>query len=103
MTLSLRALRMNTAVFGRLGVAASWGAASGQSCSVIVHDADQIAPLATMGHGVVNGVVLRVQETEIASPSKGNIVYLASGDQYQVIAAPQLNRAGIWICEVKAL
>lgn len=102
MTLTPRQTRANAATFNVLGQAASWGAAS-IACSIIVHDADVTEPIGTIGHVVARGIVLRVQQSDVAAPAKGDQVSTALGDRYQVIAAPQLTRSGIWICEAKAL
>lgn len=97
--------RLVDAVFARLGEDARWGIMPAP-VRVRWRSEDQDAPFDRASE-ILRVNFIRVRRSEIAQPEIGDVVVLLdaagvpTGDEFRVIADPQLSRNRVWVCEVE--
>lgn len=87
--------RQQAAVYAALGEDASWPGITGP-VRVILRDED-----ALVGLGVEDRIFLRVRQSEVASPAKGQAIELGDGRRFVLTRTPLLDRRKSWRCEAK--
>ncbi len=90
--------RQQAAVYAALGFDADWkqGESDPVPVRVILRDEDRV-----IGMTVDDAVQLRVRESELAVPADRDVVELADGRRFELIARPLLDRKRNWRCEAK--
>lgn len=93
--------RLVDAIFARFGEDSTWTGISGP-VRVVPREEDGEAQLGQASQ-IVKLKFLRVRKAEVPGPVRGDIAALASGISYKVIADPELDRRGIWHCQVSEI
>lgn len=90
--------RLMDAVFARFGEDAIW-ADQAEPVRVIPREEDTDARFADATQ-IVAAKFLRVRKSEVASPEREQLVALVNGPTFKLIADPELDRRGVWRCQV---
>lgn len=105
MSFSEQRRQMVDAVFDALGEDARWGIMS-STVRVRWRSQDEESPF-DRSVEIVQANFIRVRRSEVAQPEIGDVVVLLddagvpTGDEFRVIADPQLSRNRVWVCEVE--
>lgn len=100
-------VRLEAAVFDRLGEDASWSGITG-TVRVRRREADEEIGF---GHGfaIVDGARIKVRKSEVPAPIEGDQVQVLDSNGtpledggFIVAGEPRLDRKGVWTCPVKA-
>ena len=89
-----RLTRQQAAVYAALGEDAQWEGLT-DPVRVILRDEDAI-----IGIAVDDQTFLRVRQSEVADPAKGQVVELGDGRRFRLTAAPLLDRKRSWRCQM---
>lgn len=87
--------RLQTAVFGRLGEAATW---NGEPVRARLGEGDEEVGLGD-SRLILGGLALRVRRSDVASPGSGDDVRLTdAGRRFQVSGDCRIDANGVWTC-----
>ena len=93
--------RQQVAIFRALGEDAVW-ADGPDSVRIRLTESDVLEPFGA-SQDVMRARFIRVRRSEVPAPADGEVVVLARGPCYRVIAQPTLDRKGVWVCQVTEL